>query len=277
LTAGTWYINNDITVNSGVTLTISAGANINLTPATTVTVNGTLSIASSATISGGGSIVTAGSGKIVVTNSTDATAFNSSRKLVRDSAGNYHLVFETENEICYEKLTGSGALTQFSRLSAGNGSNKFPSIAERSGKLYVIWQRKIGTNLYNLLFRHFNATSWETIRTVTSSIASSNDLLPVISVSKPSASFGIMVAYRTNSGLASKLSTSTNGSSWPTTEYMITSNTSARNPSLVYRGAVSLTFNVTWDDGSNISHQVFNGSTWEAATTLSDNTASINH
>ena len=214
----------------------------------------------------------------LASNSADALVSNSSRKLARDSGGNYHLVFETGSEIYYQKSTDGGATwSVYTRLSLGNGSNKFPSIAERSGKLYAIWQRKIAANTYNLLLRHFTGTSWGTIRTVTSSIASSNDPLPVIAISKPSASFEMMVAYRTGSGLKSKLSTSTNGSIWPATEYAITTNTSGRNPSLVYRGIAGLSFNVTWDDGSNISHQVFNGSTWGAVNILSNNTASINH
>lgn len=62
---------------------------------------GTLSIPANATITGGGTIVKQGNGVILVSNSADATAFNNSRKLVRDVSGNYHLVFESETEICY--------------------------------------------------------------------------------------------------------------------------------------------------------------------------------
>jgi len=82
----------------------------------------------------------------LASNSADATASNSGRKLVRDSGGAYHLVYETAGEVYYQKSTDGGSTwNSYKRLSAGNGNNKFPSIAERSGKLYIVWQRKTGT------------------------------------------------------------------------------------------------------------------------------------
>jgi hypothetical protein len=115
----------------------------------------------------------------LISNSADATASNSGRKLVRESNGKYRLVYESEGEIYYQNsATGNGNWLGLMRLSAGNGSNKFPSIAERSGKIHVVWQRKTGTNPYDILFRHYTGSAWETIRTVTGGISSSNDLLP---------------------------------------------------------------------------------------------------
>jgi len=39
----------------------------------------------------------------------EATSFNNSRKIVRDSAGSYHLTFESGNQIYYQKSTDDGA------------------------------------------------------------------------------------------------------------------------------------------------------------------------
>ncbi len=208
----------------------------------------------------------------LVSNSADATASNGSRKIVRDSGGAYHLVYETTGEIYYQKSTDGGSTwSSYKRLSAGTGSNKFPSIAERSGKLYVFWQRKTDTNTYDTHFRHFTGTSWDNIRNVNTGIASNNDLTPALAVSTPAASFEMMVVYRTNQGLRSRRSTSSTGASWDAA-ITVTSNTSARNPSLVYwqdPDVPSLKFHVTWDEGNNIWHQTFNGSTWGAALNLS--------
>jgi len=276
-------LDGDTDILANKTLNLTGNFTLTINPGVTLYVDGTLSPGGNVTITGGGSVVTRGSGAIKPTSSADALAFNNSRKLVRDAAGDYHLVFENGGEIYYEKLINGGtALSEFRRLSSGNGSNKFPGIAERSGKLYVVWQRTTGTNTYTIHLRHFNATSWETIRTVTNGISSSNNPLPVIAICTPSAgTFEMMAAYRNGSGLKSKRSTSSNGSSWPTTEYPITSNTSARNPSLVYwvDDVPNLKFHVSWDEGSNIYHQTFNGTTntWGPATNISTGTMASNH
>jgi hypothetical protein len=126
-----------------VTVAIAPGTIVTINPGATVTVEGTLSIASGATITGGGSVVKRGSGKIFVTNSASALASNNSRKLARDVNGNYHLVFETEGEVCYEKLTGSGTITEFRRLSNGlaDGVKSHPSVYVRDNNIFAVWLR----------------------------------------------------------------------------------------------------------------------------------------
>ncbi|MDZ7344234.1 MAG: S8 family serine peptidase [candidate division KSB1 bacterium] len=204
--------------------------------------------------------------------SAAATAANNGRRLVKTSDGKYHLVFESGitsggnvlSEIFYRNSTDGVNWSTPVRLSAGNEQNRYPSIAERSGKLYVVWQRKTGTNTYDIHFRHFNGSSWETLRNVTTGI--SGDPLPVIATSTPSVSFEMMVAYRTGSGLKSKRSTSTTGSTWET-EKTITTNTSGRNPSLVYKQGTG--FLVTWDNFNTVYYQAYNGSSWGSATNVS--------
>jgi hypothetical protein len=100
--AGPIKVIGNVTIPAGVTVTTS-GATVTLNPGTTLTVEGRLSIDSGTTITGGGTVVKQGSGAIFVTNSATALASNNSRKLARDSNDNYHLVFETNGEVCYEK------------------------------------------------------------------------------------------------------------------------------------------------------------------------------
>ncbi len=129
----------NVTIPAGVTVTTS-GATVMLNPGTTVTVEGTLSLDFGTTITGGGSIVKSGSGKILSTNNATALAANNSPKLARDATGNYHLVFETEGEVCYEKLTGSGAITEFRRLSNGvaDGAKTNPCLYARDRNSSVL-------------------------------------------------------------------------------------------------------------------------------------------
>ncbi len=234
ITANSWWdanevITGNVTVVPSVTLTISSGANVTLNPGVVVTVQGTLSIASNVTISGSGTIVTSGSGKIYVTSSADATAFNNSRKLVRDSAGNYHLVFESDGEICYEKWISSGtALSEFRRLSSGSGNNKFPSIAERSGKLYVVWQRYDGSSHDIFFSKSTNGgTTWSAPPTEIASNVGSSSPLPVII---SSATDNLTVIYRTSTNLSSRISTN-DGVNW-SSGFVPSTNSSDNTPSL---------------------------------------------
>lgn len=192
--------NKILTLTNNFTLTINSGV--------TLYVQGTLVIGSNVTITGGGSIVTQGSGAIKVTNSAEALAFNNSRKLARDASGNYHVVFESDGEICYEKLNSSGALVAFRRLSAGNGSNKYPSIAERGGNIYVVWQRQY-MSTHNIHFRSHVSGSWGSVQTLATGVGA-NPPLPVITTPATSK---LMVVYRTSNNFYYRVS-SNEGSSW---------------------------------------------------------------
>jgi len=153
--------------------------------------------------------------------SATATAANNGRRLVKDSSGKYHLVFESGitsggnvlSEVFYRRSNVGGASWDPPiRLSAGNEQNRYSGITERSGKLYGVWQRKTGTNTYDILFRHFNGTSWEIIKTVTSGVSVTNDPLPVIASPNTSE---LMAVYRSGNNLEWKRSTN-DGGAWPT-------------------------------------------------------------
>ncbi|KAA0223565.1 hypothetical protein EDS67_25705 [candidate division KSB1 bacterium] len=205
---GTLSLAANLAINSEVTLTIASGGSLILNPGVTVTVSGTLSLAANASISGGGTVVTQGSGVILASNSAEATAFNNSRKIARDASGNYHVVFEAEGEICYEMLTSSTALSRFQRLSSGNGNNKYPCIAERDGKLYVVWQRQY-MSTHNIHFRSCVSGSWGSVQTLATSVGA-NPPLPVIT--SPATS-KLMVVYRATSNFYYRVSNN-DGSSW---------------------------------------------------------------
>jgi hypothetical protein len=136
-------LDGDTDILANKILTLTGNFTLTINPGVTLYVDGTLVIGKNVTITGGGQIVTRGSGKILVTNSATALASNNSRKLARDVNGNYHLVFETEGEVCYEKLTGSGAITEFRRLSNGlaDGVKSHPSVYVRDNNIFAVWLR----------------------------------------------------------------------------------------------------------------------------------------
>ncbi len=140
----------------------------------------------------------------LASNSADATGFNNSRKLVRDAGGAYHLVFGTGGEIYYQKSTdGGSSWSAYKRLSASNGNNKFSCLTERSGKLYVVWQRKNGST-HDVYFAtsQDGGTSWSNY--VLASTSLSADPLPVIQACVTT-NFSLMAIYRTNSGGSTRL------------------------------------------------------------------------
>ncbi len=144
-------------------------------------------------------------------NSAEATAMNGSRKLVRDTGGAYHLVYETEGEIYYQKSTNGGnSWSGFRRLSSGTGSNKYPCLAERSGSLFAVWQRYTGST-HVVYHRRYASGAWGSTQTLDSN-AGANAPLPVIA--SPAAN-ELMVVYRSGGNLKWRRSTD-NGSSWST-------------------------------------------------------------
>lgn len=86
----------------------------------------------------------------------------------------------------------------------------------------------------------------------------------------------MMAAYRLNGGLKSQRTTTANGSSWGS-PVVITSNSNAKNPSLIYRPNDGSFFKVAWDDENNVYHQAYNGSGWASATTVSTGTVAMSH
>jgi len=163
-------------------------------------------------------------------NSSLATAHNSGRRLVRDDSGNYHLVYQAGNQVFYAKYSGSWSSDI--RISDGLGEYGYPSIVERSGNIFVTWQRRTGptsTPNHDIYF-HKSAdrgATWPTAnRQAIATNVGSSDPLPVIA--SPSNN-NLVIAYRSSGNIVSKHS-SNNGSTWPTTKTI--TGTTLNSPSM---------------------------------------------
>ncbi|MDZ7369127.1 MAG: S8 family serine peptidase [candidate division KSB1 bacterium] len=142
--------------------------------------------------------------------SATATAQNNGRRLVRDSSGKYHLVFESGitsggnvfSEIFYRNYNGTSWNTPI-RLSAGNEQNRYPCITANGNTLYVVWQRKNGSthDVYFATSQNSGST-WSSYVLASTSLAA--DPLPVIQAGV-TANFSLMAIYRTNSGGSTRL------------------------------------------------------------------------
>lgn len=220
-----------------------------------------------------------------------ATAANGSRKLVRDSYGVYHLVFESAGHIYYRKSTDGGNTWGETRriLALSQGNCRYPGIAERKRtdatnqptELFVVWQRRHNSPSRNWIqySRSTNGgNSWVPPLTMDSEINQAIDPLPVIATNLPGigSALELMFVYRFDNGLRfSRWASNT----WQQLRQPVSGTTSAsRNPSLVYKPNDSGYFNLAWDDGSNIRHQTYyGGTTWGTATIVSSGTAAYNH
>ncbi|MCK6563069.1 exo-alpha-sialidase, partial [bacterium] len=129
----------------------------------------------------------------------------------RGSGGAYHLVYESSGEVYYQKSTDGGSMwSGYKRLSSGNGSNKYPCLAERSGSLFAVWQRYTGST-HVVYHRRYASGAWGSTQTLDSN-AGANAPLPVIA--SPAAN-ELMMVYRSGGNLKWRRSTD-NGSSWST-------------------------------------------------------------
>ncbi len=145
-----------------------------------------------------------------------ATSLNGQRKLVKDNAGNYHIVFTSGGEIFYRKSTNNGNSWQAPvRLSDGTGENKFPSITTMDNYLYITWQQYLGLDgsqhKYKIKGMYTSMTGWSpmTINDDEVYFSSPTDPLPVIVAAENidnnySSTDGlpeVMIAYRNSDGI----------------------------------------------------------------------------
>ncbi|MDZ7289193.1 MAG: S8 family serine peptidase [candidate division KSB1 bacterium] len=189
-----------------------------------------------------------------------ATAYNGSRKLVKNGS-TYYLVYESGNQIYFTKSTDNGSTWSDppARLSDGFMQNNFPCIAERSGNLYVVWQRKNGST-HDILYRSYASGAWSSIQALASGVGSNNPLPAMISSSLSSE---LMLVYRTSSALQYRRYT---GGSWQSPASVTGTTSASRNPSLSYNEDFG--FVLTWDNGSNVYHQCFSTS-WSSPVPVS--------
>ncbi len=97
-----------------------------------------------------------------------ATNSNNQRKLVKDSLGNYNLVFSSFGEILYKLSTdGGNNWISVDRLSSGDGICSNPSITTYDDYIFVTWQQYdglvSGQYKYEIkgVWRDINSSTWK--------------------------------------------------------------------------------------------------------------------
>jgi hypothetical protein len=145
--------------------------------------------------------------------SSSATASNSQRKVVRESSGVLHEVFEHGGEIVYRKSTNDGASWQSSaQISSGFGDNGAPCITMAIPNLLVGFQNWSGT-IHNV--QYCRSTNGGSTWAPRSSLGSAGTVAapgPMPSISLYGNGRSIAV-YRTQSGLRYRTSTNS-GANW---------------------------------------------------------------
>ena len=213
----------------------------------------------------------------LTSNSPEATAFNNSRKLLRDEKARYHLVFESNGEIYYHySMTDKVWLGGF-RLSTGNGNNKYSSITGTSNKQFVVWQRyNTSTNNYDIFFTKNTGSGWSTPTTISrlSDLTSTANPLPVISYKTISGGHRLMVCIKgqkgSDDGILYQYSDDEGITWYPTSNYQLYRSTSShQNPSLSM-GPTTPTSPIcfTYDDGNKIYFHTYD-SDWSSRQTIS--------
>jgi hypothetical protein len=153
----------------------------------------------------------------LTSNSANVLAGNNQRKIARQSDGTNHMVYESNGEIWYARRTSTDTdWNHFTRLSNGllDGAKTNPSIYERDGKIFVVWQKNTGSS-HDITFHKSTdgGATWPgSNRKVLATNVGTNPPLPVI-VSP--ASGQLMVVYRTATNL-SYLTSSDDGNTWST-------------------------------------------------------------
>lgn len=170
----------------------------------------------------------------LASNSADATGQNNSRKLVRDADGAYHLTFEANGEVYYQKSDdGGNTWSNYKRISTGTGNNGYSCIASRKVgsaiRVYVVWQRFDGSS-HDIHFRKSTngGSTWANATEPASNVGA-NAPLPVIVSPETDR---LTLVYRTGSNLGSRISAN-DGSSWSSGTVPST-NSSDNSPSLAW-------------------------------------------
>ena len=211
----------------------------------------------------------------------DATGAGGQRKIVRGSDSTFYLVYPDSGRILYTKSTNNGT-SWSSEVSISDTllGCRYPSITERSGSLYVVWQRANGSN-WDVVYSYSTngGSTWHSPVTYVSSVYVnsyySTGPMPTIMVSSPSAPFDLLMVWSSTGagGLQSARDTSaTPGSSasWTFTSRIPSTSTDSRWSSLAYNyGASPRYFSLAWDDGhGNIYSENTSGSSWSGSARL---------
>ncbi|MCR4440519.1 MAG: hypothetical protein NUW13_16040, partial [candidate division KSB1 bacterium] len=187
-----------------------------------------------------------------------ATALSNGRKLIRDSGGAYHLVYDTEGEIYYQKSTDGGASWgAYKRLGPRTGNNHYPSITGTSTKQFVVWQRyKATTGKYDTYFARNLGSGWSTAAiTNLSNLTSTTDPLPVVTYkAKPGGGYRLLVCAKNSSGIRYVTNDGDGeASQWSAAGRIPSTGSAHQNPSLSMGPTTpAATVYLTYDDGAQV-------------------------
>jgi len=214
--------------------------------------------------------------------SSEATAFNSQRKLLRTGDGRLHLVLESEGEIYYRRTLTDGTTWENSTsvyLSTGNSDNTYPSLTGTSSKQFVVWQRYTGYSggqyKYDTYFAKNTGSGWSMAKIDNLSnlgFSTPTDPLPVVTYKTANR---LLVCARTSSAIK-HVTSDNDGSTWSSAANVPATSSSHQNPSLSMGPTTpASTVYVTYDNDGAIYLNSYTDS-WGAAASIPAGTATLN-
>jgi hypothetical protein len=92
--------------------------------------------------------------------------------IAADMAGNVFVVYEQKKdgdyEIFFRMKSAGGGWSSAQNISKTGQNSRWPDVAARNGKAYIVWQEK--TNKYQIFFKHYDGGGW----TATSDVTNNN-------------------------------------------------------------------------------------------------------
>ncbi|MEA3431957.1 MAG: FlgD immunoglobulin-like domain containing protein, partial [candidate division WOR-3 bacterium] len=189
--------------------------------------------------------------------SPKATAYNNGRRIVRDSKGRYHLVYESDGKVYYTYSDDNGThWAPENNISEYYDKNKSLSIAvDLYDTLHVVWQYTIGTTL-KILYRKGYNNSWDDAISWSHGGVQENYLsvpaihaIPVEIRQGETMQFviGIMIVYRAPNGLKYVRYNKYDG--WEGPDNVPSTSGDSHFPAL--EGTYGV-FHLVWEEGGNI-------------------------
>ena len=130
-----------------------------------------------------------------------------------DDAGKYHLTWGNQDTLTtwYATCTSSQNCNR-EQVNTMGGETYYPSFAfDPAGKLYMVWEKKVSTNVYNVYFSKYNGSNWSTPYLI------SNEPYSELASIGVSDNGKIHVVYQSKQGSAGYIyytSSSDSGTSW---------------------------------------------------------------
>ena len=197
-----------------------------------------------------------------ITNVATTIAYNNGRRIVADTQGRYHLVYEYQGNVYY-RYSDDATVTWTTpvHINAGCGSGYFPSIAQQNSYIYVVWEHHEPGVLYTneLWFRYSSnrGQTWPTNANTPRIVwgwqsGPGINLWPTIAVDKPSALFEMTVAFCTGNGsIMTQSARNATGSDFSVPPSSVSGSNGGKYPVLVYTNSIPYT-KLFWTNSSHI-------------------------